>query len=56
MLKNIVVATEKKGYYNILEHSCKRHNIDLIPLGMGEKWTGFTMRFNLWYNLNSRDS
>lgn len=47
-LKNIVVATEKRGYYNVLEQSCKRHNIELIPLGMGEKWTGFTMRFELW--------
>lgn len=47
-LKNIVVATEKRGYYNVLEQSCKRHNIELIPLGMGEKWTGFTMKFELW--------
>tara|TARA_Y100000389_G_C17468238_1_gene527714 strand:+ start:6 stop:971 length:966 start_codon:yes stop_codon:yes gene_type:complete len=47
-LKNIVVATEKKGYYNVLEQSCKRHNIDLIPLGMGEEWTGFTKKFKLW--------
>ena len=55
-LKNIVVATEKKGYYNVLEQSCKRHNIDLIPLGMGEEWTGFTMRFNLWRDyLNTLD-
>ena len=47
-LKNIVVATEKKGYYNILEQSCKRYNIELIPLGMGEEWTGFTKKFYLW--------
>ena len=46
-LKNIVVATEKKGYYNVLEQSCQRHNIELIPLGLGQKWTGFTMRYKL---------
>ena len=47
-LKNICVATEKKGYYHILEESCKRNNIELITLGLGKKWTGFTMRFKLW--------
>lgn len=55
-LKNITVATEKKGYYNVLEQSCKRHNIELVPLGMGEEWTGFTMRFKLWRDyLNTLD-
>ena len=55
-LKNIVVATEKKGYYNVLEESCKRHNIELIPLGMGEEWTGFTKKFELWRDyLNTLD-
>ena len=48
-LKNIVVATEKKGYYDVLEQSCKRHNIELISLGLGQKWTGFTMKFKLWH-------
>ena len=47
-LKNIVIATEKKGYYKVLEESCKRHNIELIPLGMGEEWNGFTKKFYLW--------
>ena len=55
-LKNIVVATEKKGYYHVLEQSCKRHNIELIPLGMGEEWTGFTKKFELWRDyLNTLD-
>ena len=55
-LKNITVATEKYGYYNIMEESCKRHNIELITLGMGQKWEGFTMRFKLWLNyLNELD-
>jgi hypothetical protein len=48
-LKNITVCTEKKNYYPILVESCKRNNIELITLGLGLKWTGFTMRFKLWY-------
>ena len=47
-MKNIVVATEKKGYYEILEESCKKNNIELIPIGLGQKWTGFTTKFRLW--------
>ena len=56
-LKNISVATHKhKGYYNILEESCKRNNIDLVVLGLGQKWEGFTMRWKLWYDyLNKLD-
>ena len=56
-LKNITVATEKNiGYYSVLVESCKRNNIDLIVLGLGQKWTGFTMRLNLWLNyLNKLD-
>ena len=47
-LKNITVATEKNiGYYSVLVESCKKNNIDLIVLGLGQKWTGFTMRLNL---------
>ena len=39
-MKNIVIATDKNiGYYNILEESCKKHNIELITLGLGQKWT-----------------
>ena len=50
-LKNITVATEKNiGYYTILEESCEKNNIDLIVLGLGHKWTGFTMRLTLWDN------
>jgi len=48
-MKNIVVATKKNvGYYKILEESCKKHNIDLITLGLGKKWEGFHMKFKLW--------
>ena len=50
-MKNITVATKKNvGYYRILVESCKRNNIDLIVLGLGQEWKGFTMRFDLWMN------
>ena len=56
-MKNIVVATQKNiGYYSILEKSCKKHNIELITLGLGQKWKGFHMKFELWYKyLNKLD-
>lgn len=48
-MKNITVATKKNiGYYNILTQSCKKYNVELIVLGLGMKWEGFTMRFKLW--------
>jgi hypothetical protein len=48
-MKNIVVATKENiGYYPVLVESCKRNNIDLIVMGLHQKWTGFTMRFRLW--------
>lgn len=59
-MKNITVATEENiGYYPLLIESCKRNNIELIILGLGKKWTGFTMRFELWLkylnNLNDNE-
>lgn len=48
-MKNITIATtENIGYYSLLVDSCKKNNIELVVLGLGEKWTGFTMRFKLW--------
>jgi len=56
-MKNITVATKENiGYYSLLVESCKKNNIELIVLGLGEKWTGFTMRFKLWLQyLNTLD-
>ena len=41
----VTVATENIGYFNILKESCKRYNFELIVLGFGEKWGGFTWKF-----------
>ena len=46
-MKVICVATEKNGYYNSLEESARRYNFELITLGLGMKWGGFTMKFDL---------
>jgi hypothetical protein len=43
----LTVATHNDGYYNALTESCKRNNINLITLGFGLKWQGFSWRFLL---------
>jgi hypothetical protein len=46
-LKIITVATEPKYYFNVLKESIKKNNNELIVLGYGEKWKGFSWRYNL---------
>ena len=49
MLKNLSVATsEHVGYYKLLKQSCAKHDIEFIPLGLGQKWSGFQMKYTLW--------
>lgn len=43
----VTVATHDEGYYKDLVESCKRNNIDLIVLGYGQKWQGFSFKFSL---------
>ena len=43
----ITIGTENKGYYSILQESCKKNNINLINIGWGKEWKGFTMRYEL---------
>ena len=43
----ITVATESKYYFPYLVESCKKNNNELIVLGFGEKWKGFSWRFKL---------
>ena len=43
----ITVATNNDYYLPYLIESCKRHNKEIIILGYGEEWKGFTWRFEL---------
>ena len=43
----LTLATKSDGYYNAFVESAKKNNIDLITLGLGQKWSGFTMKINL---------
>jgi hypothetical protein len=47
MVKVITVATHSDGYLPWLEKSCERFNINLIKLGYGQKWLGFSWRLKL---------
>ena len=46
-MKAITVATHAERYFDVLKESAERNNIDLVVLGWGEKWKGFTWKFNL---------
>jgi hypothetical protein len=43
----VTVATDSQGYLPVLKESCEKLNINLVILGWGEKWKGFTWRFEL---------
>ena len=43
----ITVATDKKGYYNILTDCCTKLGLKFETLGMNQEWTGFTMKLDL---------
>ena len=49
-MKVLTIATEKRGYFNALEESCRRHGYDLVVLGLGQEWKGFSMRLKLMLN------
>jgi hypothetical protein len=46
----ISVATESKYYFPYLLESCKRNGKNLEVLGNGEKWKGFSWRYELMIN------
>lgn len=46
-MKLVTVATKSDKYFPSLIESCKRNNYDITVLGWGQKWQGFTWRFNL---------
>lgn len=41
MSKVIAFGTNKQAYYDLFIESCRRHDIDPVILGWGEKWVGF---------------
>jgi hypothetical protein len=43
----VTVATEPKFYFNYLVESCKNNGKELIILGYGEKWQGYSWKFKL---------
>ena len=42
-MKIITVGTHNKGYYDILQESCKRNNLELINLGWEKEWVAREM-------------
>lgn len=43
----ITVATEEIGYYKVLRETAKIHGYELVTLGLGKRWTGYTMKYRL---------
>ena len=43
----VTVATSAEYYFNNLVESCKKNGSELVVLGYGEKWQGFSWRFTL---------
>ncbi len=46
-MRVITVATHSKGYFPILQESCRTNQLQLDVLGFGKKWQGFQWRFQL---------
>jgi len=46
-MKLVTVATHSERYYPYLELSAKRYGHDLVVLGWGERWQGFTWKYLL---------
>ena len=46
-MKLVTVATNNNRYYPYLKLSAERYGHELITLGWGQKWQGFTWRFKL---------
>ena len=45
MVKVITVATSKQFYYPYLEETCRMFGGDLVCLGYGEEWGGYSWKF-----------
>lgn len=42
----VTVATENKGYFPVLKHSCRRHGAKLDVLGWKKHWIGFAQKYD----------
>lgn len=41
----VTVATDDRGYFNVLKEGCDRYGYNFVVLGMGEKWKGFVWKY-----------
>ena len=46
-MKIVTVATKKERYFPYLVESCKRNECELVVLGWGQPWTGYSMKLSL---------
>lgn len=46
-MKLVTIATHNERMFNIFKESAEKHGHDLVVLGFGQKWRGFTMRYEL---------
>lgn len=46
-MKLITVATDSQGYFPLLQQGSQRFGFDLVALGWGQPWRGFSWRWNV---------
>jgi hypothetical protein len=46
-MKLVTIATHSECYFPYLKKSCERYDSELIILGWGQKWTGYSLKFQL---------
>ena len=46
-MKVVTVATDSQGLFPVFQEACKRHALDLVVLGWGQSWQGFSWRWRL---------
>jgi hypothetical protein len=49
-MKLVTIATHSDGYFPYLKKSCEKFGAELIVLGWGEKWTGYSFKSMLLQN------
>lgn len=46
-MKIVCIATDSKGYFPALQSVCARNGVELVTLGFGQRWRGFSWRWSL---------